>query len=265
MATKAKVTLRDLPVAVRQAAPAAGTRVRSFDENASPLDLHATEKRLIMQALATTKGNITARSEEAGHQPPHFAPQDQRNEGRRRERWRTTATGRKTGRYNHDDGGKENFRDRRRARRGQCRAGHGRDGAEARARGGPRLYAAQSAGTPAGARPKIVLGKEPGSPATCWRTRSSPESLRLGVDVLLIGPLPTPGVAYITRSLRADAGIVLSASQIPTRITGSNFSGTMATNWTIEIERTNRAARFHGRDRFHPADGREDRPRHPDR
>src|SRR4029450_4858937 len=55
MATKAKVTLRDLPVAVRQDAPAAGPRVRSFDENASPLDLHATEKRLIMQALAATK------------------------------------------------------------------------------------------------------------------------------------------------------------------------------------------------------------------
>jgi transcriptional regulator of acetoin/glycerol metabolism len=66
MATKAKVTLRDLPVAVRQAAPAAGTRVRSFDENASPLDLHATEKRLIMQALAATKGNITLAAKKLG-------------------------------------------------------------------------------------------------------------------------------------------------------------------------------------------------------
>jgi len=66
MATKAKVTLRDLPVAVRQAAPAAGARVRSFDANASPLDLHATEKRLIMQALAATKGNITLAAKKLG-------------------------------------------------------------------------------------------------------------------------------------------------------------------------------------------------------
>ena len=66
MASGPKVTLRDLPAAVRQAAPAAGSRVRSFDEGAGPLDLHATEKRLIHQALATTKGNITAAAKKLG-------------------------------------------------------------------------------------------------------------------------------------------------------------------------------------------------------
>ncbi len=66
MATGRKVTLRDLPAAVRQAAPAAGVPMRGFDESAGPLDLHATEKRLIAQALATTNGNITAAAKKLG-------------------------------------------------------------------------------------------------------------------------------------------------------------------------------------------------------
>jgi DNA-binding NtrC family response regulator len=66
MATGSKVTLRDLPAAVRQAAPTTGTRTRGFDEKASPLDLHATERRLIAQALAATKGNITAAAKKLG-------------------------------------------------------------------------------------------------------------------------------------------------------------------------------------------------------
>ncbi|MEO5720674.1 MAG: phosphoglucosamine mutase [Chthoniobacterales bacterium] len=65
---------------------------------------------------------------------------------------------------------------------------------------------------PAGARPKIVLGKDTRLSGYMLENALVAGITSLGVDVLVIGPLPTPGVAYITRSLRADAGIVLSAS-----------------------------------------------------
>jgi phosphoglucosamine mutase len=59
----------------------------------------------------------------------------------------------------------------------------------------------------------------------------------LGVDVLLIGPLPTPGVAYITRSLRADAGIVLSASHNSYEDNGIKFFQHDGYKLADEIER----------------------------
>src|SRR4051812_3373640 len=65
---------------------------------------------------------------------------------------------------------------------------------------------------PEGTRPKIVLGKDTRLSGYMLENAMVAGITSLGVDVLLIGPLPTPGVAYITRSLRADAGIVLSAS-----------------------------------------------------
>jgi phosphoglucosamine mutase len=65
---------------------------------------------------------------------------------------------------------------------------------------------------PEGLRPKIVIGKDTRLSGYMLENALVAGITSLGVDVLVIGPLPSPGVAYITRSLRADAGIVLSAS-----------------------------------------------------
>ena len=77
--------------------------------------------------------------------------------------------------------------------------------------------------TPAGARPKIVLGKDTRLSGYMLENALVAGITSLGADVLLIGPLPTPGVAYITRSLRADAGIVLTASHNPYEDNGIKF------------------------------------------
>jgi phosphoglucosamine mutase len=76
---------------------------------------------------------------------------------------------------------------------------------------------------PPGLRPKIVLGKDTRLSGYMLENALVAGITSLGVDVLLIGPLPTPGVAYITRSLRADAGIVLSASHNPYQDNGIKF------------------------------------------
>src|SRR2546430_3156873 len=76
---------------------------------------------------------------------------------------------------------------------------------------------------PGGTRPKIVLGKDTRLSGYMLENALVAGITSLGVDVLVIGPLPTPGVAYITRSLRADAGIVLSASHNPYQDNGIKF------------------------------------------
>src|SRR5512136_3020365 len=72
-------------------------------------------------------------------------------------------------------------------------------------------------------RHKIVLGKDTRLSGYMLENALSSGILSMGVDVLFIGPLPTPGVAYVTRSLRADAGIVITASHNPYDDNGIKF------------------------------------------
>src|SRR5213075_2680004 len=77
--------------------------------------------------------------------------------------------------------------------------------------------------TPNRGRHKIVLGKDTRLSGYMLENAISSGILSMGVDVLFIGPLPTPGVAYVTRSLRADAGIVITASHNPYDDNGIKF------------------------------------------
>ena len=70
---------------------------------------------------------------------------------------------------------------------------------------------------------QIVIGKDTRLSGYMLENALSSGILSMGVDVLFIGPLPTPGVARITNSLRADAGIVITASHNPYDDNGIKF------------------------------------------
>jgi len=69
-------------------------------------------------------------------------------------------------------------------------------------------------------RPKIIIGKDTRLSGYMIEYALTAGICSMGVDVLLVGPLPTPGIAYITSSMRADAGIVISASHNPYEYNG---------------------------------------------
>ena len=64
-------------------------------------------------------------------------------------------------------------------------------------------------------RVKIVIGKDTRLSGYMLETAIASGICSMGSDVLLVGPLPTPGIAFITSSMRADAGVVISASHNP--------------------------------------------------
>lgn len=63
--------------------------------------------------------------------------------------------------------------------------------------------------------PRIVIGKDTRLSGYMIENALAAGICSMGVNVLLVGPLPTPGIAFITTSMRADAGVVISASHNP--------------------------------------------------
>ncbi len=64
-------------------------------------------------------------------------------------------------------------------------------------------------------RHKILIGKDTRLSGYMLETALASGICSMGVDVLLVGPIPTPGIAFLTTDMRADAGIVISASHNP--------------------------------------------------
>lgn len=62
---------------------------------------------------------------------------------------------------------------------------------------------------------RIVIGKDTRISGYMIENALAAGICSMGVDILLVGPLPTPGIAFITTSMRADAGVVISASHNP--------------------------------------------------
>ena len=67
----------------------------------------------------------------------------------------------------------------------------------------------------AGERPAVLIGKDTRISGYMLEAALEAGFSAAGVDVMLCGPLPTPGVAYLTRALRLAAGVVISASHNP--------------------------------------------------
>jgi phosphoglucosamine mutase len=72
-------------------------------------------------------------------------------------------------------------------------------------------------------RHRIVVGKDTRLSGYMLEQAIASGICSMGVDVMLCGPLPTPGIAFLTESMRADAGVVISASHNPYQDNGIKF------------------------------------------
>lgn len=87
-----------------------------------------------------------------------------------------------------------------------------------------------------GAHPAVLIGKDTRISGYMLEAALEAGLSAAGVDVLLTGPMPTPAVAYLTRALRAQAGIVISASHNPYYDNGIKFFSSEGAKLADDIE-----------------------------
>lgn len=85
-------------------------------------------------------------------------------------------------------------------------------------------------------RHQVVIGKDTRLSGYMLESALTSGICSMGVDVLLVGPMPTPAIAFLTRSLRADAGVVISASHNPYQDNGIKFFSNQGFKLPDEVE-----------------------------
>ncbi len=88
----------------------------------------------------------------------------------------------------------------------------------------------------AGDKNLVVIGKDTRISGYMFESALEAGLSAAGVDVRLLGPMPTPGIAYLTRTLRASAGVVISASHNPYYDNGLKFFSMYGTKLDDEVE-----------------------------
>ncbi len=88
-----------------------------------------------------------------------------------------------------------------------------------------------------GERPTVLIGKDTRISGYLLESALQAGLIAAGVDVYLAGPIPTPAVAYLTRALRLQAGVVISASHNPFEDNGIKFFSASGNKLPDEVER----------------------------
>lgn len=93
-----------------------------------------------------------------------------------------------------------------------------------------------------GERPAVLIGKDTRISGYMLESALEAGLIAAGIDVYLAGPVPTPAVAYLTRALRLQAGVVISASHNPFEDNGIKFFSGSGTKLPDEVEHAIEAA-----------------------